>query len=64
VRAPAVMVIGGREYPMVADASNAIAARLTGCRTVLVPEADHLLPLRAPAKVAEVVRALPMRSCR
>jgi 3-oxoadipate enol-lactonase len=62
VRAPAVMVIGGREYPMVTDASRAIAARLTGCRTVLVPEADHLLPLRAPARLAEVVEGLLVKA--
>jgi 3-oxoadipate enol-lactonase len=55
VRAPAVMLLGEQEYPMVADVSRAIAARLNGCRTVLVPGADHLLPLREPALVAKTI---------
>jgi 3-oxoadipate enol-lactonase len=58
IRAPAVMVLGGLEYPMVADASNSIAARIPGCETVLVPEADHMLPLRAPSRIAELIADL------
>jgi 3-oxoadipate enol-lactonase len=55
IRIPAVMLPGDLEYPMVAAASRAIAARLDTCRTVLVPGADHLLPLRAPGLLAEVI---------
>jgi pimeloyl-ACP methyl ester carboxylesterase len=49
------MLLGDLEYPAVADAGHAIAARLDGCRTVLVPGADHLLPLRDPHRLAEAI---------
>lgn len=57
VTAPAVMVIGGLEYPMVTTVSTAIAERVPGCETILFPQADHLLPLRCPARLAEVISA-------
>jgi len=55
VRVPAVVVRGDREYPMVAEAADAIAARIPGCGHVIVPGADHLLPLRTPARLAEII---------
>ena len=55
VRVPVVMLVGDLEYPMVTEASLAIAARLGGCREVLVPGADHLLPLRDPLRLARAV---------
>jgi len=58
IRLPCVMLVGDGEYPMVAEASRAIATRLDGCRTLLVPGADHLLPLRAPGRLAEAIAGL------
>jgi 3-oxoadipate enol-lactonase len=58
VRTPAVMLLGEQEYPMVADVSRAIAARLSGCQTVLIPGADHLLPLRDPALLANAIEEI------
>lgn len=55
IRAPAVMLLGDLEFPTVADAGHAIAGRIDGCRTVLVPGADHMLPLRAPDRIADAV---------
>jgi 3-oxoadipate enol-lactonase len=55
VRVPAVVVRGDREYPMVAECADAIASRIPGCGHVIVPGADHLLPLRAPARLAEII---------
>jgi 3-oxoadipate enol-lactonase len=55
VRAPAVVVRGDREYPMVADCADAIASRIPGCGRVVVSGADHMLPLRAPARLAEII---------
>lgn len=55
VRAPAIVVRGDREYPMVADCADRIAARIPGCGHVIIPGADHLLPLRAPGRLAEVI---------
>ncbi|HEV2256812.1 MAG TPA: alpha/beta hydrolase [Streptosporangiaceae bacterium] len=55
VRAPAVVVRGDREYPAVADCADAIASRIPGCGRIIIPGVDHLLPLRAPARLAEIV---------
>jgi pimeloyl-ACP methyl ester carboxylesterase len=55
VRAPATLVYGDLEYPMVAACCNAVAARVPGCRVIEVPGADHMVPLRAPDLVADLV---------
>jgi len=55
IRVPAVMVRGDREYPMVADAADAITSRIPGCRRIVIPGADHMLPLRAPGQLAEII---------
>ena len=39
----------------VAEVSRAVAMRLDGCPAVLVPGADHLLPLRAADRLAAAV---------
>jgi 3-oxoadipate enol-lactonase len=57
ITAPSVMVRGDLEYPMVIDASDQIAARIPGCRTVIIPGADHLLPLRTPAELTQIIFA-------
>ena len=58
VRLPAVVVRGDREYPMVAECADAIASGILGCGHVIVPGADHLLPLRTPARLAEIITEL------
>jgi 3-oxoadipate enol-lactonase len=58
VRAPAVMIRGDLEYPMVAESADRIASRIPGCRRVVVAGADHLLPLRAPGRLAEIISGL------
>jgi pimeloyl-ACP methyl ester carboxylesterase len=55
IRVPAVMLLGDLEYPMVSHASHAIAAKLYDCQEVLVPGADHLLPLRDPLRLAQAI---------
>lgn len=55
IRVPAVTLAGDLEYPMVTRAVQDITARIDGCRLITVPGADHLLPLRAPARLAQVV---------
>ncbi len=57
VRAPAMMVRGDREYPMVAGCSDSIAAGIPGCRRVVIPGADHMVPLRVPGRLAELITA-------
>ena len=57
IRAPAVMVRGDREYPMVADCADAIASRIPGCRRIVIPGADHMLPL--PGRPPNSSRSVP-----
>jgi 3-oxoadipate enol-lactonase len=55
ITAPAVVALGDLEYPMVARCAESIADRIPGCRRVAVPGADHMLPLRAPALIADLI---------
>jgi len=55
LRTPAVIVRGDREYPMVAECSDAIAERIPGSCRVLITGADHMLPLRVPGQLAEII---------
>jgi 3-oxoadipate enol-lactonase len=55
VSVPSVMIRGDLEYPMAAACSDQIAARIPGCRRVVIHGADHLLPLRAPGSLAELI---------
>jgi 3-oxoadipate enol-lactonase len=50
-----VIVRGDREYPMVAECSDAIAERIRGSRRVVIPGADHMLPLRIPDRIAQII---------
>lgn len=55
VGVPAVALAGDLEYPMVTRAAEEIAVRIDGCRLIMVPGADHLLPLRARETLAQVI---------
>jgi pimeloyl-ACP methyl ester carboxylesterase len=55
ITAPAVVVVGDLEYPMVARCAGIVADRIPGCRRITAPGSDHLIPLRAPGLVAEVI---------
>ncbi|HEV2640330.1 MAG TPA: alpha/beta hydrolase [Actinocrinis sp.] len=57
LRAPTRLVLGDREYLMVADCGRAAAARIPGCELTIVPGADHMLPLRAPGLLADLITA-------
>jgi 3-oxoadipate enol-lactonase len=50
-----VLAIGDLDYPMVRDCAERIAAAMPGCRMVVLPGADHLLPLRAPGLLADLI---------
>jgi 3-oxoadipate enol-lactonase len=55
IKAPAVLAIGDLDYPMVRECGERIAGAIPGCRVIVVPGADHLLPLRAPDALAEII---------
>ena len=58
IQTPAAVVVGDHEYPMVARCAADIATRIPGCQQIAAPGADHLLPLRVPAMIAELVGKL------
>jgi 3-oxoadipate enol-lactonase len=58
ITAPSVVVTGGLEYPMVARCAAEIAERIPGCRQVAAAGADHLLPLRVPDLIADLIASL------
>jgi 3-oxoadipate enol-lactonase len=58
IKAPSVLAIGDLDYAMVRDCGGRIAAAIPGCRLIIVPGADHLLPLRAPGTLADIIGEL------
>jgi 3-oxoadipate enol-lactonase len=57
IRAPSVVAIGDLDYPMVRDCAERIAGGIPGCTLIVVPGADHLLPLRTPDALADIIGA-------
>lgn len=58
VTAPAAVLVGDADHPMVQQSSRDIAERLSGATLTVVPGADHLLPLRTPSAVADAAGQL------
>jgi 3-oxoadipate enol-lactonase len=58
IRAPAALVVGDLEYPMVDRCAREVAGRIPGCRLTVAPGADHLLPLRVPGLIARLIASL------
>jgi 3-oxoadipate enol-lactonase len=53
-----VLAVGDLDYAMVRDCAGRIARAIPGCRMIVVPGADHLLPLRAPGALAGIIGEL------
>ncbi len=58
IQIPAAMVIGDRDYPAVIRCADDIAARIPGCHRITAPGADHMLPLRVPGHIADLIGKL------
>lgn len=52
---PVTLVLGGLEYPMVADCVAAMARRIPGSELISLPDVDHLVPLRRPDLLADLI---------
>jgi 3-oxoadipate enol-lactonase len=57
IRVPAVVALGDLEYPMVAECARTIADRIPSCQLIPVPGADHMLPLRVPELIADLINS-------
>lgn len=55
IKVPAVLVVGELDSQMVRDCDESIAERIPGCRKIIAPGADHLLPLRVPDLLADLI---------
>jgi pimeloyl-ACP methyl ester carboxylesterase len=58
LRVPTAMVLGDRDYHVVIRCAEDIAARIPGCQHIAVPGADHMLPLRIPGQLADLIDRL------
>lgn len=58
IRLPTAMVIGDRDYPPMACWAKDIAARIPQCQQIIAAGADHMLPLRMPEQLAELIGQL------
>lgn len=58
IAVPAVVVAGAADPVFPRDLlDREVVRRLSGARVVVVPEVGHLIPLEAPAEIAEAVRS-------
>jgi len=55
IRLPSVLMIGELDHPTVRDCDDSIAERIPGCQKIVVPGVDHLLPLRVPDLLADII---------
>jgi pimeloyl-ACP methyl ester carboxylesterase len=51
----ATLVIGASDHHTVLDCAKAIVERLPGCRQSFLAGVDHMVPLRVPAMIADIV---------
>jgi pimeloyl-ACP methyl ester carboxylesterase len=61
LQAPTMVVIGDRDHPPVVDCATAVAARIPGCRVTSLPGVDHLVPLRVPEPLADMIESARQR---
>jgi 3-oxoadipate enol-lactonase len=55
IRTPTQSVLGNLEYPMVRTCVEQMAARISVSSLLAAPGADHLLPLRVPGLITELI---------
>ncbi|HEX3786966.1 MAG TPA: alpha/beta fold hydrolase [Pseudonocardiaceae bacterium] len=54
---PTRLVVGDRDQPTVIDCVTAVAARIPGSRLTVLPGVDHLVPLRAPQLLVDMINS-------
>jgi len=57
IQVPAHVLIGDLDHPDVLGCAETLAATLPQAELTRLPGADHLLPLRVPSLLAEVISA-------
>ena len=54
---PTLVVTGGRDVPPMTEIGNVLERGIAGARRVVIPEADHMVPWRRPAELADALAA-------
>ena len=52
---PTLVVLGDRDEHTITDIGNLYAATIPNARLEMIPGADHLLPLRVPQRLHELL---------
>jgi 3-oxoadipate enol-lactonase len=55
IAAPTLVIHGDHDHPEIAAIAERLVADIPGARGVLVPDADHYLPLRTPGHLVELL---------
>src|SRR5215475_10078487 len=55
VKVPSVVVTADLDHPMVTACARMIASRIPACQEISAPGSDHMLPLRVPDLVADLI---------
>jgi pimeloyl-ACP methyl ester carboxylesterase len=55
VRAPTLVVTGGRDVPAMTEIGDLLERGIPGARRAVIEEADHVVPWRAPDELARLV---------
>ena len=60
---PTSLIIGDQDHHSVVSCGAAVSERIPGCHTTVLPDVDHLIPLRVPGAIAATIaRHTPARS--
>lgn len=57
VQARTLVVLGEQDLPEIAEVGRVLTAGIPGARAVTLPDADHMLPLRVPGTLHELLLA-------
>lgn len=55
ITAPTLVVLGDRDLETITQIGESLAAGVTGARRVVLPDADHMVPLRQPERLHELL---------
>lgn len=58
IAAPTLVIHGEHDHPEIAAIAKRLVADIPGAQGVVVPGADHYLPLRTPGRLVEAILAM------
>jgi 3-oxoadipate enol-lactonase len=55
IRAPTLVITGGRDVPAINEVGGLLARRIPGAEQAVIEEADHMIPWRAPKELSHLI---------